>query len=144
MQSIVERRAHQQDQEAEHLQAVKLLPTQPQAHHPDDQCAQAVQHHAGGGADLFCDADPGEVEEGDADGVAQQSQQDERLVANLTEGVQRVLEDVARVVAERANTDEIHWDEKQREDEEPKETWKQGTELNDLYECLVTVLACEP
>lgn len=116
MQSVVERRAHQQDQEAQHLQAVKLLPTQRQAHHPDDQRTQAVQHHAGGGADLFGDADAGEVEEGDADGVAQQSQQDEGLVADLTEGVQRVLQDVARVVAEVAHVDEVHGDEEERQD----------------------------
>ncbi len=124
MQSIVERRAHQQDQEAQHLQPVKLLPPQRQAHHPDDQRAQAVQHHAGGGADLFSDADAGEVEEGDADRVAQQSQQDERLVADLTEGVQRILQHMPRVVAEVADGDEIHRDEKQRQHDEPKETWK--------------------
>lgn len=124
MQSVVERRAHQQHQEAQHLQAVELLPTQRQAHRPDDQRAQAVQHHAGGGADLLGDADPGEVEEGDADRVAQQSQQDERLVADLTEGVQRVLQDLPRVSAEVADVDEIHRDEKQRQDEEPKEAWK--------------------
>lgn len=130
MQAIVERCSHQQDQEAQHLQAVKLLPTQRQADHPDDQRTQAVQHHAGGGADLFGDADPGKVEEGDADCVAQQSQQDERLVADLTEGVQRILQDMPRVVAEVADMDEIHRDEQQRQDEEPKETWKQRTELN--------------
>lgn len=124
VQSIVERRAHQQDQEAQHLQPVKPLPAQRQAHHPDDQRAQAVQHHAGGGADLFGDADAGEVEEGDADRVAQQSQQDERLVADLTEGVQRILQDLPRVVAEVAHVDEIHRNEEQRQDEEPKETWK--------------------
>lgn len=87
MQSIVERRADQQDDEAEHLQAVELLPAQCQAGGPDDQRAQAVQHHAGGGADLLGDADAGKVEEGDADGVAQQGQQDEWLVADLAEGV---------------------------------------------------------
>lgn len=130
MQSIVERRTHQQDQEAQHLQALKLLPTQCQAHHPDDQRTQAVQHHAGGGADLLRDADPSKVEEGDADGVAQQSQQDERLMADLAEGVQRVLQDLARVVAEVADMNEIHWDEEQRQDDKPKETWKWRTEFN--------------
>lgn len=108
---------------------MKLLPTQCQAHHPDDQRTQAVQHHAGGGADLLGDADPGEVEEGDADGVAQQSQQDERLVADLAEGVQRILQDLARVVAEVANMDEIHRDEEQREDDKPEETWGRRAEL---------------
>lgn len=124
VQPVVERRAHQQHQEAHHLQAVELLPAQRQAHHPDDQRAQAVQHHARGGADLLGDADAGEVEEGDADGVAQQSQQDERLVADLTEGVQHVLQDVPRVVAEVSHVDEIHRDEKQRQDDEPEETWR--------------------
>lgn len=125
VQSVVERRANQQDQEAQDLQAMKLLPAECQAHHPDDQCAQAVQHHAGGGADLFGDADPGEVEEGDADRVAQQGQQDEGLVSDLTEGVQRVLQHVSRVVAEVTHVNEIHGDEQQRQDEETKETWEQ-------------------
>lgn len=109
---------------------MKLLPIQRQAHHPDDQRTQAVQHHAGGSADLLRDADPSKVEEGDADGVAQQSQQDERLVADLAEGVQRVLQDLARVVAEVANMNEIHRDEEQRQDDKPKETWKWRTEFN--------------
>lgn len=130
MQSIVERCAHQQDQEAEHLQAVKLLPTQRHAHNPDDQRTQAVQHHAGGRADLFSDTDPGEVEEGNADRVAQQGQDDERLVPDLTEGVQRVLKDMARIVAEVAHVDEIHGDEQQWENDETKETWNQKTERN--------------
>lgn len=39
VESIVKRRARQQDQETQHLQAVKLLPPQRQAHHPDDQRA---------------------------------------------------------------------------------------------------------
>ncbi|TNN76124.1 hypothetical protein EYF80_013655 [Liparis tanakae] len=133
VQSIVERCTHQQHHEAQHLQALKLLPAQRQAHRPDDQRAQAVQHHAGGGADLFSDADPGEVKEGDADCVSQQSQQDERVVPDLTEGVQRVLQDLPRVAAEFPNMDEIHRDEKQRQDEEPKETWKWRTELNMTY-----------
>ena len=114
MQSVVEPSAQQQDQEAENLQAMKLFPTQCQAHHPDDQRSQAVQHHAGGGADLFSDADASEVEEGDADRVAQQSQHDERLVTDLTEGVQGVLQDLSRVVAEVSNMDEVHRDEQQR------------------------------
>lgn len=130
MQSIVKPRAHQQHKEAQHLQAMKLLPTQRQAHHPDDQRAQAVQHHAGGGADLLGDADPGKVEEGDADGVAQQSQQDEGLVADLAEGIQGVLQDLAWVVAELANMDEIHGDEQQRQDNKPKETCTWRTDLN--------------
>lgn len=124
MQAIVERRTQQQDQEAQHLQAMKLLPTQRQAHHPDDQRAQAVQHHAGGGADLFSDTDAGKVEESNADCVAQQSQNDERLVPDLTEGIQRILQNVPRVVAEVANVDEIHRDEKQRQHDESKQTWK--------------------
>lgn len=113
VQAVVERRAQQQDYEAQHLQAVEQLPAQRQAHHPDDQRAQAVQHHAGGGADLLGDADAGEVEEGDADGVPQQSQEDEGPVADLTEGVQRVLQRVSRVVAEVPHVDEIHGDEQQ-------------------------------
>lgn len=130
MQSIVKPRAHQQHKEAQHLQAMKLLPAQRQAHHPDDQRAQAVQHHASGGADLLGDADASEVEEGDADGVAQQSQQDEGLVADLTEGIQGVLQDLARVVAELADVDEIHGDEQQRQDDEPKEACTWRTDLN--------------
>lgn len=111
VQSVVERRARQQHQESEHLQAVKVLPPQRQAHHPDDQCAQAVQHHAGGGADLLSDTDPSKVEKGDADGVAQQSQQDEGLVADLTEGIDCVLQDLARVVTEVPDRNKIHGDE---------------------------------
>lgn len=111
VQSIVQCRARQQHQETEHLQAVKLLPPQRQAHHPDDQCAQAVQHHAGGGADLLSDTDPSKVEEGDADDVAQQSQQDEGLVANLTEGIDCILQDLARVVTEAPDRNKIHGDE---------------------------------
>lgn len=124
MQSVVERRARQQNHEPEHLQAVKVLPAQRQAHHPDDQRTQAVQHHAGGGADLFGDADPGEVEEGDADGVAQQSQQDEGLVADLTEGIDGVLQDLPGVVAEAPDRNKIHGDEEQRQDDKPEKTWK--------------------
>lgn len=111
VQSIVEARACEQHQETKHLQAVKLLPPQRQAHHPDDQCAQAVQHHAGGGADLLGDTDPSKVEEGDADGVAQQSQQDEGLVADLTEGIDCVLQDLARVAPEAPDRNKIHGDE---------------------------------
>lgn len=111
VQSIVECRACQQHQETKHLQPVKLLPPQRQAHHPDDQCAQAVQHHAGGGADLLSDTDPSKVEESDADGVAQQSQQDEGLVADLTEGIDCILQDLARVVTEAPNRNKIHGDE---------------------------------
>lgn len=124
VQSIVKSRAGQQHQEAEHLQAVKLLPPQRQAHRPDDQCAQAVQHHAGGGADLLSDADPSEVEEGDADDVAQQCQQDEGLVADLTEGIDCILQDLARVVTEVPDRNKIHGDEEQRQDDKPKKTWK--------------------
>lgn len=129
MQSIVECSTQQQDQEAQHLQAMKLLPFECQAHHPDDQRTQTVQHHASGRADLFSDADPSKVEEGDTDSVAQQSQHDERLVADLTECVQGILQDVARVVAEVANMNEIHRDEEQRQDDKPKETWKWRTEF---------------
>lgn len=125
VQSVVERGTHQQHQEAQNLQSVKVLPAQCQAHHPDDQRTQAVQHHTGGGADLFSYADPRKVEKGDADRVAEQSQQDERLVADLTEGIQRVLQDVPRVVGEVSNRDEVHGDEQQRQDKEAKETWKQ-------------------
>ena len=129
VQSVVEPRAHQQDQEAQDLEALEVLPAQRQAHHPDDQRAQAVQHHAGGGADLFGDADAGEVEEGDADRVAQQSQYDEGLVSDLAEGVDGVLQHLPRVVAEVAHRDEIHGDEQQRQDDETKETWKHKTKL---------------
>lgn len=122
VQSVVERGTHQQHQEAQNLQSVKVLPAQCQAHHPDDQRTQAVQHHTGGGADLFSYADPRKVEKGDADRVAEQSQQDERLVADLTEGIQRVLQDVPRVVGEVSNRDEVHGDEQQRQDKEAKET----------------------
>lgn len=87
VEAIVERRPQQQNQEAQNLQAVELLPAQRQAHHPDDQRAQAVQHHAGGGADLLSNTDSGEVKEGDADRVPQQSQQDQRFVSDLAEGV---------------------------------------------------------
>ena len=124
MQPVVECRARQQHQETEHLQPVKLLPAQRQAHHPDDQRAQAVQHHAGGGADLLGDADPRKVEEGDADDVAQQGQQDEGLVADLTEGIDRILQDLARVVTEAPDRNEIHWDEEQRQDDKPKKACK--------------------
>lgn len=124
MESVVKRRARQQDQETQHLQAVEALPAQRQAHHPDDQRAQAVQHHARGGADLLSDADPGEVEEGDADGVAQQSQQDEGLVADLAEGVDGVLQDLTRVVSEAPDGNEIHGDEEQRQDHKAKKTWE--------------------
>lgn len=122
MQSVVERGACQQDQKSQNLQALKLLPAQRQAHHPDDQRTQAVQHHPGGGADLLGDADPGEVEEGDADRVAQESQKDEGLVSNLTEGVQRVLQDLPRIVAEVPDVDEVHGDEQQGKDDKPKQT----------------------
>lgn len=124
VQSIIEPCAQQQDQEAEHLEAVEHLPAQGQADHPDDQRTQAVQHHACGGADLLGDADPGEVEEGDADRVAQQSKQDKGLVANLTEGVQRVLQHLTRVVTKLTNGNEVHGDEEQRQDEEAKKTWR--------------------
>ena len=130
VQSVVEPRAQQQDQEAQDLEALEVLPAQRQAHHPDDQGAQAVQHHAGGGADLLGDADAGEVEEGDADRVAEQSQDDEGLVSDLAEGVQRVLQHPPGVVAEAAHVDEVHGDEQQRQDEETKETWKQKTKFH--------------
>ena len=133
MQSVVERRPHQQDQEAQHLQAVKLLPSQAQAHCPDDQCAQAVQNHASGSADLFGDADPGKVEEGNADRVTQQSQQDEWLVADLTEGVQCILQDLAWVITEVSDVNEIHGEEEQRQDDKPKETWGWRRELYLTY-----------
>lgn len=120
MQSVVDRRAQKKNYEAQNLQALERLPTQRQAHHPDDKCPQAVQHHAGGGADLFRDADPGEVEERDADRVAQQSQKDEGLVPDLTEGIYRVLQDLTRVVAEAADVDEVHGDEQQRQDNKTK------------------------
>lgn len=101
---------------------MKVLPPQRQAHHPDDQRAQAVQHHAGGGTDLFSDTDPSKVEEGDADGVAQQSQQDEGLVADLTEGIDGILQDLAGIVPEAPDRNKIHGDEEQGQDDKPKKT----------------------
>lgn len=138
VQSIVKRRARQQDQETQHLQAVKVLPPQRQAHHPDDQRAQAVQHHAGGGTDLFGDTDPSEVEEGDADGVAQQSQQDEGLVADLTEGIDCILQDLTRVVTEAPGGNKIHGDEEQRQDNKPEKTWEDTT----FTQVVTAVLTC--
>lgn len=108
---------------------MELLPAQRQADGPDDQRAQAVQHHAGGGADFLGDADAGEVEEGDADCVAQQCQQDEWLMVDLAEGVQGVLQHLAGVVTELAHVDEVHGDEQQRQDNEAKQAWTQRAGL---------------
>ena len=104
---------------------MEALPAQHQAGRPDHHGAQAVQHHPGGGAYLLGDTDACKVEKGDADGVAQQRQDDEGLVADLTERVQSVLQNVTRVVAEAAHGDEKHRDEKQREDDEPKEACRE-------------------
>lgn len=120
VESVVERRAQQQDEEAEDLQAVERLPAQRQTHHPDDQRTQAVQHHTRGGADLFGHADAGEVEERDAHRVAHQGQYDERLVADLAESVQRVLQDLPRVAAEAPSRDVEHRDEEDGQDHETK------------------------
>lgn len=118
--SVVESRAHQQDEEAKDLQAVERLPAQRQAHHPDDQRAQAVQHHACGGADLFRNADAGKVKEGDAHSVAQQRHYDERLVPDLAESVQCVLQNLPRVASEAPSRDVEHWNEEDGQDEETK------------------------
>lgn len=123
VESVVERRAQQQDEEAEDLQAVELLPAQRQTHHPDDQRAQAVQDHARGGADLFGHADPGEVEEGDAHRVAQQRQYDQRLVAHLAESIQSVLQNLPRVGAEVPSRDVEHRDEEDGQDDETKKSY---------------------
>lgn len=114
---VVERRAQEQDEEAEDLQAVERLPAQRQTHHPDDQRAQAVQHHACGGADLLGHADAGEVKEGDAHRVSQQRQYDQWLVADLAESVQRVLQNLPRVTAEAPDRDVEHRNEEDGQDE---------------------------
>ena len=100
---------------------MELLPAQSQTDHPDDHSAQAVQHHARGGADFLGDGDAGEVEEGDGHCVAEQRQDDHGVVADLAEGVQRVLENVSGVVAKAPHRDVEKGDEEQREDEEAKE-----------------------
>lgn len=120
MESVVERRAQQQDEEAEDLQAVERLPAQRQTHHPDDQRAQAVQHHACGSADLFGYADASEVEERDAHRVTQQRQYDKWLVADLAESVQRVLQNLPWVAAEAPSWDVEHRNEQDGQDEESK------------------------
>lgn len=129
VQSIVECRAHQQDQETKHLQALKMLPSQCEAHSPDDQSAQTVKYHPCGGTDLFSDTDPSKVEEGYADGIAQQGQQDEGFVADLTESIQRILQDLTRVVGEVAHRNEVHRDEEKRQYDKPKKALKWKTEF---------------
>lgn len=123
MEAVVEPGAQQQDEEPEDLQAVERLPAQRQTHHPDDQRAQAVQHHPRGGADLFGHADAGEVKERDAHRVAQQRQDDQRLVADLAESVQRVLQNLPRVAAEAPGRDVEHRDEEDGQDDETKKAW---------------------
>lgn len=100
---------------------MELLPAQSQTDHPDDHSAQAVQHHARGGTDLLGDRDAGKVEEGDGHCITEQRQDDHGVVADLAEGIQRVLKDMAGVVAEAAHRDVEKGDEEQREDEEAKE-----------------------
>ena len=121
MEAVVEWGPQQQHQEAQDLQGVERLPAQRQAHHPDHHRPQAVQHHARGGADLLGDAHAGEVEKGDAERVAKERHQDERLPADLAEGVQRVLQHVPGVRAEAARGDEVHGDEQEGKDEEAKQ-----------------------
>lgn len=120
MESVVEPCAQQQDEEAEDLQAVERLPAQRQAHHPDDQRAQAVQHHPRRGTDLFGYTDAGEVKERDAHSVAHQRQHDEWLVADLAESVQHIFQNMPRVVAEIPGRDVEHRDEEDGQDDETK------------------------
>lgn len=126
VQPIVEGSACQEDEEAEDLQRVESLPAQRQAQRPDDNGAQAVQHHTGGGTQLLGDTDAREVEEGDAADVAQQRQRDEWLSAHLAEGIQRVLQGTARVSAEGAGGDVVHGYQQQGEDHEAKEACGSG------------------
>lgn len=140
MESVVERRAQQEDEEAEDLQAVERFPAERQAHHPDDQCAQAVQHHARGGADLFGHADAGEVKEGDAHSVAQQCQHDKRLVADLAESVQRVLQNLPRVVAEASSRDVEHRDEQDGQDDETKKAWDREGTRRRMFNSLIKIV----
>ena len=118
--------ACQEDEEAEDLQRVESLPAQRQAQRPDDNGAQAVQHHAGGGTQLLGDTDAREVEEGNAADVAQQRQRDEWLSAHLAEGIQRVLQGTARVSTEGAGGDVVHGYQQQGEDHEAKEACGSG------------------
>lgn len=121
VQPIVERGAHQEDEEAQDLQGVEGLPAQRQTQGPDDNGAQTVQHHAGSGAQLLGDTDTREVEEGDAADVAQQRQGDERLSTHLAEGVRHVLQRPAGVSAEGAGRDVVHGHQQQGQDHEAEE-----------------------
>ena len=126
VQPVVEGGARQEDEEAEDLQRVEGLPAQRQAQCPDNNGAQAVQYHAGGGTQLLGDADAREVEEGDAADIAQQRQRNEWLSAHLAEGVQRVLQGTARVSAKGAGGDVVHGYQQQGEDHEAKEACGSG------------------
>lgn len=129
VQPIVEGGACQQDEEAQDLQRVEGLPAQRQAQRPNDNGTQAVQHHAGRGAQFLGDADAREVEEGDAADVAQQRQGDERLSAHLAEGVQRVLQRPSGASTEGAGRDIVHGHQQQGEDHEAKEACGSGRSM---------------
>lgn len=124
MESVIKRSAYEQDDEAQNLQAMELLPAQSQTHHPDDQRTQAVQHHSRRGADLLGDADASKIKERNAYCVAQQCQQNARLMANLAESVQRVFQNVPRVAAKAAHRDVEHRDEEEGQNYKPKKTWE--------------------
>lgn len=89
---------------------MELLPPHCEADHPDDHGPQAVQHHTSSGTDFFRDTDSSKVEEGDAADVAQQSQNDQRLIPHLAKSIQGIFQDATVAAAELAGWDVVKGD----------------------------------
>lgn len=122
MQSIIKGSSNKKDEETQDLQSMKGLPANGQADNPDDNGAQAIKYHPGGGADLFRDTDTSKVEEGNAADIAQQGYSNKWQIANLTEGIYSIFQYLPWATAETAPRYEVHGHQDDGEYDEPKET----------------------
>ncbi len=69
-----------------------MLPPNGQGESPDEDGANAVQHHPGSGVHSLCDGEAGEVEEGNAHDETEVGKQKLPVVSHLDNPVDGILE----------------------------------------------------
>ena len=122
---VIDTGADEEDQVPHRLQVLERLPAHGQGEGPNEDGADAVQHHPGRGAHLLRDGESGEVEECDADDEPDVCEGQLPVVTHLDETVDSVLESDGHLPEARIGRevpgDEEHRDEEHQEDGEAED-----------------------
>ena len=111
----------EKDNKPNGLQVLERLPANSKREDPDEESADAVQDHARDGTDHLRHRDTGKVEEGNANDIHQDTSQDQVVISNLLESVNRILK-ASRLERRYREPDEVEWNQEGGENAEAKDT----------------------